>query len=445
MNSKEKIKFLRKVVKKSWIPMCGSAVPLYCTTVALSGFLMKEYLGISYTQFIFYYKNDYGEGNYLSSDFKNLWKIMSYRLYKSPDYLKNIKSRYDKIFSSYNSFYYKIRILNVKKISDKELLSFFVKSGNYIRKEKLIKLSNSYKPSFISKEESDLKKLLLFKGNKLEVKLDKHIYKYYWLKTSYAGSEEVTKKYLINRLRQLNKKKESQINRKKVLSTEKDFQYAKFVNLIVEVADWQDQRKANIFKAIYHTQKLANEIARRINIDTKDLHYLSSSEFLNLKSLEDIKRKEKVLKERRFGCLNWINDKEEIIISGKEFISLEKYYNSTKLFDIFNLTSIKGTIASNGKVTGKVCLCLSIKDISRVKNGNIIVASMTRPEFLIAMKKAAAIITDEGGITSHAAITSRELNIPCIIGTKSATKILKDGDLVEVDANHGIVKILKRG
>ena len=109
MNSKEKIKFLRKVVKKSWIPMCGSAVPLYCTTVALSGFLMKEYLGISYTQFIFYYKNDYGEGNYLSSDFKNLWKIMSYRLYKSPDYLKNIKSRYDKIFSSYNSFYYKIK------------------------------------------------------------------------------------------------------------------------------------------------------------------------------------------------------------------------------------------------------------------------------------------------------------------------------------------------
>jgi len=69
---------------------------------------------------------------------------------------------------------------------------------------------------------------------------------------------------------------------------------------------------------------------------------------------------------------------------------------------------------------------------------------MTRPEFVPLMKKAAAIITDEGGITSHAAIISREMNIPCIIGTKIATKIFKDGDLVEVDADKGIVKILKK-
>jgi pyruvate,water dikinase len=60
------------------------------------------------------------------------------------------------------------------------------------------------------------------------------------------------------------------------------------------------------------------------------------------------------------------------------------------------------------------------------------------------MKIAGAIITNQGGITSHAAITSREMKIPCIIGTKIATKVLKDGDLVEVDANRGVVKIIKR-
>jgi pyruvate,water dikinase len=60
------------------------------------------------------------------------------------------------------------------------------------------------------------------------------------------------------------------------------------------------------------------------------------------------------------------------------------------------------------------------------------------------MKKAAAIITDEGGINSHAAIISRELKKPCIIGTKIATQVLKDGDFVEIDANRGVVKILKR-
>jgi len=71
------------------------------------------------------------------------------------------------------------------------------------------------------------------------------------------------------------------------------------------------------------------------------------------------------------------------------------------------------------------------------------VACMTKPEFVPAMKKAIAIITDEGGLTCHAAIISRELGIPCVIGTKVATKILKDGMEVEVDADKGIVKIIK--
>ena len=65
---------------------------------------------------------------------------------------------------------------------------------------------------------------------------------------------------------------------------------------------------------------------------------------------------------------------------------------------------------------------------------------MTRPEFLPLMKKAAAFITDEGGIASHAAIVARELRLPCIVGTKIATKTFKDGDIIEVDANKGIIK-----
>ena len=87
-----------------------------------------------------------------------------------------------------------------------------------------------------------------------------------------------------------------------------------------------------------------------------------------------------------------------------------------------------------------------IKDASRIgqfKKGEVLVTKMTDPDWVPIMKVASAIITDEGGITSHAAIVSRELGIPCIIGTKNATKVLNDGSLVEVRANHGIVKILK--
>lgn len=83
-------------------------------------------------------------------------------------------------------------------------------------------------------------------------------------------------------------------------------------------------------------------------------------------------------------------------------------------------------------------------DLQKIKDNDIFVAQQTFPAFIMGMRKAKAFVTDEGGITSHAAIIAREMKKPCIIGTKNATRILHDGDLVEVDANQGIVKILKR-
>ncbi len=112
--------------------------------------------------------------------------------------------------------------------------------------------------------------------------------------------------------------------------------------------------------------------------------------------------------------------------------------------DMGSIQDFKGNIASIGKVTGKVKVCFSATDaIKKIQKGEVLVTSMTTPEYVPAMKKAAAIVTDEGGVTCHAAIISRELKIPCIVGTNVATKVLKDGDLIEVNANHGAIKILK--
>ena len=106
---------------------------------------------------------------------------------------------------------------------------------------------------------------------------------------------------------------------------------------------------------------------------------------------------------------------------------------------------IKGNIAYHGQITGSVRLVINLqKDGPAFKKGEILVTGMTRPEFLPIMKKAAAFITDAGGILSHAAIVARELKKPCLIGTHIATKTLKNGDLVEVDANKGLIKVLKR-
>lgn len=104
-------------------------------------------------------------------------------------------------------------------------------------------------------------------------------------------------------------------------------------------------------------------------------------------------------------------------------------------------TEIRGTVASRGRARGKVRLVLKREQIAEFRQGEILVTSMTTPNFLPAMKKAAAIVTDEGGITCHAAIVSRELTIPCVIGTRGATQILQNGDEVEVEAGEeGVVR-----
>lgn len=85
-----------------------------------------------------------------------------------------------------------------------------------------------------------------------------------------------------------------------------------------------------------------------------------------------------------------------------------------------------------------------VKDLKKVKEGDILIAQQTIPDFVPSMHKVAAIVTDLGGITSHAAMVSREFGIPCVVGTGNATLVFKDNDLVEVDADKGIAKILKR-
>jgi len=103
--------------------------------------------------------------------------------------------------------------------------------------------------------------------------------------------------------------------------------------------------------------------------------------------------------------------------------------------------SLSGQPAFKGKAKGIVKIIINpSKQSGKFNKGDILITGMTRPEFLPLMKKAAAFVTDAGDILSHAAITARELKKPCIIGTKIATKVFKDGDRVEVDANIGTVR-----
>ena len=100
---------------------------------------------------------------------------------------------------------------------------------------------------------------------------------------------------------------------------------------------------------------------------------------------------------------------------------------------------LRGLGASPGTATGRVRVLSSVDASSQLQPGEILVAAMTSPDWVPLMRRAAAIVTDAGGMTSHAAIVSRELGIPCIVGTRTGTKTLRDGVLVTVNGRDGTV------
>lgn len=127
-------------------------------------------------------------------------------------------------------------------------------------------------------------------------------------------------------------------------------------------------------------------------------------------------------------------------ITLKEYAS--KHPEHQFMFDEIpaDVSEIKGRSAFKGVVTGRVRVVTRKIHVPDVQEGEILVSTMTTPDFIEAMKKSAAFVTDEGGITCHAAIIAREMKKPCVIGTKIGSKVLKTGDMVEVDAGKGVVR-----
>ncbi|AEH25148.1 phosphoenolpyruvate synthase [Pyrococcus yayanosii] len=141
--------------------------------------------------------------------------------------------------------------------------------------------------------------------------------------------------------------------------------------------------------------------------------------------------------------IEWAYDKDDgklYIVQSRPITTLKEEAKASEEAEVEEAEVIlKGLGASPGIGAGRVVVIFDASEIDKVKEGDILVTTMTNPDMVPAMKRAAAIITDEGGRTSHAAIVSRELGIPCVVGTKVATKVLKTGDYVTVDGARGLV------
>lgn len=467
----------REYLKRDWYVQGFSAVPLFLSTAAKSGTFMKRYLGFGYRHFLFSYYEGYGEMAYDPQDLKRIWRIVRRKLKTDPGYLRKVKAIYLKNLRHYQPFFKNLAPEKLAKLKDDELIKIFQQLTfaqvdgvgvshiidaigvgieedfkNKLRaelpqasvsrfNEVFSTLITPSRISFVNQEERDL---LAIKGGLKNIKaLERHAAKYFWLHNSYAGPKYLTARDFQEKLKNLRQEKIKPL-RTAALKLKYRFspELKKMRDVIDYCAVWQDERKAVLFKNISNTGLVLGEISRRLHERPEYFYYLGLNEIERIKLLADLKKKVKILKERKRGCLVVIKGLTDKTISGSGYNKLLSGRHVLLEKQDFQNQELHGTVANTGTASGLVKIIRNINSLKDFQAGNILVASMTRPEYMSAIKKAAAIITDEGGITCHAAIIARELNIPTIIGTKIATQILHDGERVEVRANHGVIKIL---
>ncbi len=353
-------------------------------------------------------------------------------------------------------------------ISDHEHL-YLTKKLTQILKDKKIKkektqgylsiLSSLSKQTLYWKEKLELlsicSKFKTIKEIRESKEFKGHVEKYFWLNYGYQGPlwkkedfieriQEILKKekparqqYLEHK-NSLKKIRERQNRLEKQLELSRDEKYLfKAARLFMFLKAHRMEVRHRFY---YISDKIFEELSKRLSLPITEFRYATKGEILKILSGQQVNHR-KIISRRNVMLLVTENEKSRFIPRDKINAFLKRILISE---EIKKTRIINGQTAFPGHVKGRVRIINSIKDMKKMNKGDILASISTMPDLLPAMMRAAAFITDQGGITSHAAIVAREMKKPCIIGTKIATKVLKDGDLVEVDADKGVVRILKK-
>jgi phosphoenolpyruvate synthase/pyruvate phosphate dikinase len=315
--------------------------------------------------------------------------------------------------------------------------------------------------SYQNLAERDLMAIALkSKQNKnIERDMNEYVKKYHFIRNTWGHVFLLTKnnfmpklrKYeklpaseLRNKIQEINSYKERVKKRRKELINKYRFP-KELLNILYfyhMLVDWRDERKAWSQRINYWQFLILKRLSILINIKTDLLLFSYPEELVKLIPNGFPSDFEYILKQRSKKCVRFRENKVTRVVIGKEadyVINLiDNYYFKS------SQKNITGQIGNKGVIKSKVKIIINHRDFKKLKKGEIIVSAMTRPDYTPILSKAGGIITDEGGITCHAAIVARELNIPCIIGTQVVTKCLKDNDLVELNANKGTIKIIKK-
>ncbi|MBU0636511.1 hypothetical protein KKE06_05795 [Candidatus Micrarchaeota archaeon] len=437
---------------------------------------MHQGLGFSYSTIFLSFKEDYCEFNYPAKGLKEHAEIILQNLKENPNYLKEKRNQYNQEVAAFENDY-KIVETKIEKLSENELFDVLHRLGNAIEtgvgtahmiegisirleheirhflmgKVKGKQLNEAFSTltaptaqSYLNYKEEllwNIKNALKEKQKELALKF---IERFYWITTNFTGNTILTIPEVLkeaNRIKKFQKPDfDAFAQQKKILFEQYGFseREKKWIEWAEFLTEWQDERKEKMYKAVFSLAQVLQEVSKRYKIDLKILHYLLPFE-ITPTALQN-KTAQKTAKKRFHGALFSKSLGKTLIFDGPEFTEFEKAIHQQHE----DVEKITGTGASLGLATGPVKICTNIKSLEKVQEGDVLVASMTRPEYVSAMKKACAIVTDEGGVTCHAAIVGRELGIPCVIGTKNASKVLKDNWIVQVKANHGEVVVLEK-
>lgn len=235
--------------------------------------------------------------------------------------------------------------------------------------------------------------------------------------------------------------KDDEEKRKRFEETVKELNFSdellEEIKILQKMIFFHTRRIETFFISEHLCQNLIRAVIEKLAIPKEELYYAAPKEILDALYGREIPNRVK-LQERQKGYAIYSLDQELYVFSGRDLERVLKIQKEIKLEERI----LKGTSVYSGIVKGGVRIIKSKTDLKNIKQGEIVVTPMTDVDYTPYLGKVSAIVTDEGGITSHAAIISRELGIPCVIGTKIATKMFRDGDKIEVNAEEGVVKRL---
>lgn len=344
-------------------------------------------------------------------------------------------------FSDFENHFLTEKLKNIlKKYTDKVSEAFVTLTTPT---KKLMQQTAEEELLRIAKDASDVESLD-------EEKLERHAQKYCWLQYEQEG-DPLTKEYFKQEIKRILEEgidpgealKEKKENRKEKLEEKKELQEE--LGLPEEDIYWFHLAADIMYLKVYMREVkvrayctghwLMEEIAERLKLNKVEVRHLLPEELKQ--ALKTGNTDKKLLRKRINHSVAYCHKGDIKLYTGQKAVEWSAKIEEDEAEDTGVL---RGQCASPGRAEGTAKLVLHPRDMDKFEKGDILVAYMTDPGVVPAMKKAAAIVTDVGGITCHAAIVSRELGIPCVVGTKHATKLLEDGEEIVVDADKGEVR-----